>query len=60
MKEEFLQELRHLIDKYKITVNSSDQYDGEDKYMGTISHLVFDGTHDYTQTVDEIFKSILK
>lgn len=60
MKEDFIEDLKQLLVKYKITVIEYDQFNGNDDYMGTVNYLVFDGQPDYSDTIDDIFKSILK
>lgn len=58
--DSFKKELSVLVDKYKISVYSNDQYDGEERYVGEIHYISFNGNLYAAEELHEIFQSLIK
>lgn len=56
--ENFKEELKSLMDKYKFGKKKCDQYNGMEEYCGTNIYLTIDGGAWYAQSLSEIVTEI--
>lgn len=52
-------DLSELIKKYGITLHESDNYDNDENYTGSTYYLNIDGETYYTESLNEIFETII-
>lgn len=51
-------DLQALKEKYKITIMENDQYDGQDRYIGTDQYFRLKNEVFYVQTVEQIMEEV--
>lgn len=57
--KEFEKELKALMIKHEIGIDKSDEYGGDDQYMGTEYHFTKDG-NDYYEEIGPLMIQLLK
>lgn len=56
--ESFKQDLKSVLEKHKIGIYESDNYDGEENYCGSTAYFTVDGQWWLNESIPEILNSI--